>query len=78
MRIFKNCIDGKFFEIFSLLLPRSMQQDGSIELSFVSFGSVGSSEVECYVKKNSSFYFKTGKSSQQSEKSGISKLVNKN
>ena len=43
-RFFKNCVGGKFFEIFSWVFPRSTHQGASIELSFVLFGSVGASE----------------------------------
>ena len=40
---FQNCVDGKFFENFSWVLPRSTNQDASIQLLFVKFCSVGAS-----------------------------------
>ena len=32
---FKNCMDGKFFENFRWVFPRSAHHDASIEISFV-------------------------------------------
>ena len=40
-----------FFENFSWIFPRSTDQEASIELSFVIFGSVGASEVHIHSKK---------------------------
>ena len=50
-RFFLNCVDGKFFEIFSWVCPRSTHQSASIELSFVFIGSVGALEVQSLKKK---------------------------
>ena len=48
---FFNCVVRKFFENFSSVNPRSTRDDASVELPFVEFGNVGSSEVVYHPKK---------------------------
>ena len=45
--LFKNCVGGKFFEIF---FPWSTDHDASIELSFVEFCCLGVSKVQYHSK----------------------------
>ena len=42
----KNSVGGKFFKIFSRVIPRSTNQGASIELSFAKIDNVRASEKE--------------------------------